>query len=126
MNERLRELRIELHLSQEDFGSRIGIKSRAHISALENGTRNITDRIIFDICREFNVNEGWLRYGEGEIFDELSDDEEMMALIGKLCADGNPKKLMALRTAARIIESDVCWSIIESELNKYISEYEKE
>lgn len=28
----------------------------------------ITDRILYDICREFNVNEFWLRTGEGEMF----------------------------------------------------------
>ncbi len=78
MNKRLKELRTKLALSQEEFGDRIGIKSRAHISLLENGTRNITDRVINDIVREFSVNEDWLRYGKGEMFiqpDEFSLDE---------------------------------------------------
>lgn len=53
MNERLKAVRLSLNLSQEEFGSNIGIKSRAHISALESGARNITDRIISDVCREY-------------------------------------------------------------------------
>ena len=64
MNSRLKELRDSEGLSQEEFGSKIGIKSRAHISALESGSRNITDRIISDVCREYGVREEWLRYGE--------------------------------------------------------------
>lgn len=64
MNNRLKELRDSKGLSQEEFGSKIGIKSRAHISALESGSRNITDRIISDICREYGVREEWLRYGK--------------------------------------------------------------
>lgn len=68
MNNRLKAIRLTLNLSQEEFGSNIGIKSRAHISSLENGTRNITDRIIIDVCREYNISEKWLRTGEGEMF----------------------------------------------------------
>lgn len=72
MNERLKNIRIYLNLSQEEFGANIGIKSRAHISSLENGSRNITDRIINDVCREYSVSEKWLRTGEGEMFDTVS------------------------------------------------------
>lgn len=78
MNTRLKQIRLSLNLSQEEFGKRIGIKSRAHISSLESGTRNITDRIISDLCKEFNVNENWLRTGNGEMFikkDTISLDE---------------------------------------------------
>lgn len=48
--------------------------SKVNISRLEKGERNITDRTIADICREFNVNEEWLRTGEGEIFIEQSTE----------------------------------------------------
>lgn len=70
MNNRLKEIRSELNLSQEEFGEKIGIKSRAHISALENGKRTITDRIVSDVCREFNVNEDWLRSGLEPMFSK--------------------------------------------------------
>ena len=70
MNHRLKEIRTRLNLSQEEFGSRIGIKSRAHISSLESGSRNITDRIIKDLVSVYNVNEEWLRTGEGDMFNE--------------------------------------------------------
>lgn len=78
MKERLKLIRKTLKLSQEEFGNKIGIKSKAHISSLEIGKRSITDRIVSDICREFNVNEEWLRNGIGEMFvepDTFSLDE---------------------------------------------------
>lgn len=70
MNERIKELREILKLSQESFGEKIGITSRGHISSVERKQRNVTTRIINDICREFNVNEEWLRFGTGEMFKE--------------------------------------------------------
>lgn len=68
MKDRLKTIRLALGLSQEEFGSNIGIKSRAHISALESGARNITDRVISDVCSKYSVNEKWLRFGQGEMF----------------------------------------------------------
>lgn len=64
MKERLKKLRKTLNLKQETFGEKIKL-SRSHVSSLENGVREVTDRIISDICREFNVDEHWLRTGEG-------------------------------------------------------------
>lgn len=67
MNNRLKKLRKILSLSQEEFGKKINL-SKPTISALENQTRGITDRVISDICETFNVNEEWLRNGTGEMF----------------------------------------------------------
>lgn len=91
MNNRLRQIRKERHLTQEEFGKKIGIESRAHISALENGNRTITDRIINDVCREFNVNEEWLRTGKGEMYKTTTDEvksyvEDLLNYSG----EGNP------------------------------------
>lgn len=77
MNGRIKELRRKLDLSQEDFGGKIRF-SRSHVSSLENGARELTDRIINDICREYDVSENWLRTGKGEMFiqpDTFSLDE---------------------------------------------------
>lgn len=84
MNNRLKDVRIKSGLSQEDFGKRIGIESRAHISMLENGKRTITDRIINDVCREFGINELWLRTGEGEMENTLDGENRFALNLGKL------------------------------------------
>lgn len=70
MNTRVKSLRKLLKLSQEEFASRLGVTA-AGISRIEGGKRRLTEQMIFHICKEFNVNEGWLRKGEGEIFKQL-------------------------------------------------------
>ena len=76
MNERLLLLRKKLNITQSEFASKIQI-SRSHLSGLENGSRNFTERVISDICREFDVNKKWLEDGEGEMFiDILSQMDE--------------------------------------------------
>lgn len=79
-------------MSQEEFGKRIGIESRGHISALESGSKNITERIIRDVCREFGVNEVWLRTGEGgddNMFTLVSEDDRYSLSLGKLSITEN-------------------------------------
>lgn len=70
MNERIKEIREALDLSQEAFGKRIGI-TRASISNMEKGTRNPSKQTIISICREFDVNNAWLKEGIGEMFSDL-------------------------------------------------------
>lgn len=67
LGERIRKVRRNLDLTQQDFGKRIGIKSNS-VSLIESGSRNASDQVILAICREFKVNEEWLRTGDGEIF----------------------------------------------------------
>lgn len=69
MNNRIKELRKKLKLTQANFGKQIGLKATA-IGMYESGDRNITEQTIKLICREFNVNESWLRTGSGEMFDK--------------------------------------------------------
>lgn len=76
INERVKELRQNLHMSQEEFGKAIGL-SKSGISNIESGARNIRDAHIKLICSSFNVSENWLRTGKDlaaevnklEIFD---------------------------------------------------------
>lgn len=82
MNERVKELRDALGISAEKFGARVGV-TRSAISRIENGTVNVTSQMVVSICREFNVREEWLRNGTGEMFNELSQEEEVAYIVGK-------------------------------------------
>lgn len=73
MNGRIKELRKKLGLTLEKFGERLGVK-KAAVSKWENGD-NITDQMFKSICREFNVNEEWLRSGYGDMFNPSPPDE---------------------------------------------------
>lgn len=125
IKDNLIHLREELRISQEELGAKIGL-SRFSISNYESGKRNITDRVIQDICREFNVNENWLRYNTGDMFDTVSDYEEMMAHIGRICSDDDEYKKMILKAAVNVIDNDVCWEVIKNELDKIINSIKKE
>lgn len=65
INDRIKEIRKELKMTQVDFGKRICI-SQGQLTSIENGKRNVTDRTIKMICTEFNVSEQWLRTGAGD------------------------------------------------------------
>lgn len=69
MNKRIKKLRKEAGITQEEFSSKIGL-SRNFIAQIESGTKNPSERTISDICREFRVNEDWLRTGKGEVYKE--------------------------------------------------------
>jgi len=73
LGERIRKVRRTLDLTQEAFCNRIGLK-RNSISLVESNKRNISDQAILSICREFNVNEEWIRNGVGEMFKATASD----------------------------------------------------
>ena len=72
MKERIREVREHFGLSMEKFGARIGI-GKTSISLLESGKNNPSVQTVALICREFGVNEHWLRTGEGEMFEQTRE-----------------------------------------------------
>lgn len=67
MNERIKKLRKELDMTQQKFGACIGIKGNT-VAQWESGRNEPPDSAITFICKEFNVNEEWLRNGTGEMF----------------------------------------------------------
>ena len=72
LGERIRLLRKELNLTQEEFGEKIGVKGNT-VTGYERGSRSPSDSIINYICLIFNVNQTWLRTGEGDMFLEGYD-----------------------------------------------------
>ena len=91
MNERIKKLRKVLDLTQQEFGERLGIK-RNTIATYESGRNEPIDAVVSLICKEFNVNEEWLRSGNGEPFKELPEEDEVAAYVSDLLEDedGNP------------------------------------
>lgn len=86
MNERIKALRKSLDLSQSAFGDRLGVKQNT-VATWESGARTPSDAIIKSICREFGVDEVWLRHGEGEMFKSRSWKEDVAAYMGQLLGD---------------------------------------
>lgn len=92
MNEQLKKLRAALGITLEEFGKKVGI-TRSAVGRLEKGDRNITEQMILVICQtNWNgktVNEKWFRTGEGEMFNELTEQEKIMYHTKKLFKDND-------------------------------------
>ncbi len=86
MNERVREVRKKLGLTLEKFGSQLGV-SKVAISRIENGINNVTEQMCKSICREFNVNETWLRTGKGEMFIPQTQNQEIIDFANRIMSD---------------------------------------
>lgn len=69
MNDRIKEVRQYFKLTLEEFGRRIGM-TKSGLSKVERGENGTTEQTITSICREFNVNEEWLRTGNGPMLDD--------------------------------------------------------
>lgn len=116
MNERLKKIRKTLDLTQQEFANRIGV-ARANIASYEVGKSNLSDAVISLICREFSVNEKWLRYGEGDMFN--SSDDEYIAIIDRIMAGENEFAKNIFKTFAMFDESD--WNALNRMIEKYNS-----
>ncbi len=111
MNERIRTLRKHLGLNQTEFGEKIGIK-QGSIASYESGARTPLDAVINSICREFNVSETWLRTGEGEMFVQMSRDEEIAAFMGDVLAgESDNFRRRFLSMLSRLNEGQ--WELLE-------------
>lgn len=83
INNNIKKIRNMLHLTQAEFSSKIGL-SRNYIAQIETGTKLPSDRTIADICREFNVNEDWLRTGTGEPTIKRTRSQEIGAFASEI------------------------------------------
>lgn len=110
MNTRLKELRKFLKLTQQEFGAKIGL-SKASIGNIENGVINITDRNISLICSTYNVNETWFREGDGEMFKEMSKDDELAYLLGTLMAEDCEYKKKFIKSMLEL-DDEIDWMIV--------------
>lgn len=88
MKDRIKRIRKENKMTQVEFGEKIGVKGNT-ITNYETGLRNPTDAVILSICREFNVNEEWLRTGNGEMFIPRGKEEELAEFFADLQRTGD-------------------------------------
>lgn len=98
MNERIKMIRSNAKLTQQDFADRIGIK-RNTVALYESGNCGVSDAVIKLICREFSVHEHWLRTGEGEMYD-LPEDRTA-AIVADLLEDDSPMNRLILNVLER-------------------------
>lgn len=83
MIKRLKQLRKALKLNQTELAGQLGITQTAY-SMIENGNNPLSDRYIKVICSIFNVNEAWLRTGEGDMFFSSPYEKEFIEIFSSL------------------------------------------
>lgn len=110
IGERIKLVRKEHNLTQEKFAERIHT-SRSNLGNIETDTFAVQDRILFEICREFDVNREWLETGDGSMFREKSRDEEIAEWAASLGDVGNEFKRRFVYALTRLDEDG--WEVIE-------------
>ena len=115
--ERVRDVRKAKEMSMEQFGEKLGVQKSA-ISKIENGTRGLTEQMLKSICREFNVNEDWLRTGAGGP-ENMSSPEDMRYLntVGRLGNEQNEFKKFCINMLMEL--PDKYWDYIYEEFKKF-------
>lgn len=123
MEERIKELRKVLGLTQQKFADSLGVK-RNTIAQYESGRNAPIDAVLSLICREFGVNEQWLRTGEGEMFVEMSRDEEIAAFMGELLSEESDDfKHRLIGALSRLDENG--WEVLEQFANDLLEGQKK-
>lgn len=123
MNERIRKLRKHLDMTQREFGERLGIKGNT-IANYELGRNEPIDAVISLICREFNVNEEWLRNGTGEMFVELDKEDLLMEWAGRVLGNRSSSfKKNFVKMLMSLTEDE--WELLERKAKELVS-YENE
>ena len=105
MKNRLKELRTVLGLNQEEFASALKI-GRSTIANYEAGTRAPVASVISLIIQKWNVNEEWLRTGEGPMFVDVSRADELSRLIEETMSDESGEIKRRIATAVLRLTPD--------------------
>lgn len=124
MNDRILAVRKALKITQQTMADSLGLKPNT-ISAYEHGDITPSDRTIADICRIYNVDEVWLRTGEGEMFRERSREEEIAAFVGELMSDRATDFQRDLVAALASLPSEH-WAGLEALFREMLERQEKE
>lgn len=97
--ERVRFIRknSNINLTLEKFGERIGLR-KSSLSQIENDINTLTDSNIKAICREFDVREEWLRTGEGEMFEQMTEQQKILKYTALLLNDKDSVVVNAIQT----------------------------
>lgn len=123
MKDCLKQIRKKLGLTQQEFADKLKI-TRNNIAGYETGKRSPSDAAIQLICKEFSVNETWLRTGEGEMFIEMDLEDELMQWAGTvLAAESDDFKKRFIRMLSKLSENE--WELLAKMATELVESSEK-
>lgn len=124
MAERIKLLRKALGLTQQEFSDTIKVK-RSTLATYESGRNEPIDAVITLICREFDVNEKWLRFGTGEMFIEKTEDEEISEMLADIQLSGSGSFKHRLAVALARLDDDG-WKWLEEFVNSIANQLDNQ
>ncbi len=119
MEERLKEIRKALGLSQIEFAERLNIKITTY-NAYEVGRNKPTNATIGLICKTFNVNEKWLRTGEGDMFIDISRNQQIIDFMNNLEVEDSEFKRQFINMLCNMTEEE--WNFVEKKMYELVDE----
>lgn len=118
IGDRVRQIRNDQELTQEEFAARIGIK-RPSVASIETNVREPSNPVVTMICREFGVNETWLRTGEGEPYIQRAKMEKIELMFKQVSRDDDESvRKQIIATLAEYTPED--WEILGKALKRFL------
>ena len=117
INERIKELRRCLGLTQDEFGGRIGI-TKSSVSTMESGRSNPSEQTLRSMCREFGASYLWLTTGEGAMFED-GENAAMHVMIDRVMASENEHVKNLFKSLDNFTTED--WEQVDRLLDKLLS-----
>ena len=121
MKDRIKMVRKAVGLTQQAFADKLGIRQNT-VALYEMGRSGVSDGMITSICREFNVNETWLRTGEGEMFKKRTDNEILTEFAADLVFEADDSFKKAIITAFAKMD-DETWDLFERWARKFLEQF---
>lgn len=112
MNNRIKELRIYLGLTQQEFGNKVGVSQNA-IAKYEKGIRTPLEPTVKAICTETKASYEWLKYGTGEMFEEK---DSLMDLVDRILRTEDEATKELFKSFAKLNADD--WKALASLIEK--------
>lgn len=123
MNKRILAVRKALNMTQEEFSETLGT-SRVNLSKMETGSVTPTEMFIKLICTKYGVDEIWLRTGVGEMFREVSREEQVASFfMSTLSGDDNFKKAFVSALASL---DETAWEKLRDFADQLYEEYRRD
>lgn len=118
MKDRIRQIRKEADLTQEAFAHRLGIK-RNTVTTYETTNKMPMDSIITSICREFDVNEEWLRTGQGEMYCHSDADDDFQNVMEEIgVKDPKARQIILDYWHLSSADKELFWRFVDRFINK--------
>lgn len=122
ISERISKIIEQTGMTKTAFAEKLNI-TQAYVSKISIGNKVPSDRTIIDICREFDVNEYWLRTGEGEMFIQKSRSDEIAAFVGDILRGDSDFRQKFISILARMTADE--WKLLERKVLELAEEIKK-